>query len=121
MKVREKKNPLALGAANQFNTSALSEFIVGYYDGYFCPSCNAQLPKTSGQCSKCERICRDLPLEHCGMDSAFIRDFEVWIEALQKWKCMSQAFKDSDLIVDNYNTIFFEPGNDEDRERGFTL
>jgi hypothetical protein len=55
------------------------------------------------------------------MDSAFIRDFEVWIEALQKWKCMSQAFKDSDLIVDNYNTTFFEPSNDEDRERGFTL
>lgn len=54
-----------------------------------------------------------------GDDSAFVSELEVEING--KWKDMGQAFKDHDLIVDNYNTIFFEPKTPEDRERGFTL
>ena len=56
-----------------------------------------------------------------GSDSAFIKDFDVFLESKQEWKDMSQAFKDHDLIVDNYNTSFFEPKTEEDRMRGFTL
>lgn len=52
-------------------------------------------------------------------DSVFIRDLDVLLES--GWKDMNQAFKDRDLIVDNYNTCFFPPQNKEDKERGFTL
>ena len=55
------------------------------------------------------------------MDSVYIRDLEVFIEALDEWKSMSKAFEDSDIITDNYNTYIFEPKNDEDRKRGYTL
>jgi hypothetical protein len=48
-------------------------------------------------------------------------DLEVYIEALGEWKDLRQAFKDHDVITDNYNTRFFEPRNAEDRARGFTL
>lgn len=55
-----------------------------------------------------------------GMDSCFIKDLDVYIEKLKEWKDMGAAFRDSDLINDNYNTIFFEPRNEEDRKNGFT-
>lgn len=54
-------------------------------------------------------------------DSDFIRDYEVFLEATQQWKDMSQAFKDHDLITDNYNTEFFEPKDDAERQRGYRL
>lgn len=56
-----------------------------------------------------------------GADSCFIGDLDVYIETKQKWMPMYDAFRSHDIIVDNYNTIFFEPKNDADRERGFTL
>lgn len=56
-----------------------------------------------------------------GDDSAYIYELDVWIEALQAWKPLADAFRDRDVIVDNYNTYFFEPQTDEDRERGYTL
>lgn len=56
-----------------------------------------------------------------GDDSAFIKDMDVFLEKTGEWKDMRQAFKDHDLIVDNYNTYFFEPENEEDRKRGYTL
>jgi len=56
-----------------------------------------------------------------GGDSVYIKDFDVFLESNQEWKDMSQAFKDHDLIVDNYNTLFFEPSTKEDRIRGYTL
>lgn len=58
-------------------------------------------------------------LEH-GADSAYGKDFNVFLESKQEWKDMRQAFKDKDLITDNYNTIFFEPQTPEDRKRGYT-
>lgn len=54
------------------------------------------------------------------MDSCFIGDFEVLLSN-GLWKDLSQAFRDKDIITDNYNTRFFEPKNEEDRERGYTL
>jgi hypothetical protein len=54
-----------------------------------------------------------------GDDSAFFKDLECYIEAKQEWKCLSQAFRAHDVITDNYNTIFFEPTNEEERKRGY--
>ena len=55
------------------------------------------------------------------LDTVFTKDLEVFIEALQVWKTLNQAFKDKDIINDNYNEYFFEPKNEEDRKRGYTL
>ena len=54
-------------------------------------------------------------------DTMYIREFDVWLEARQEWKDLQQAFRDHDVIVDNYNSRFFEPENEQDRARGFTL
>ena len=56
-----------------------------------------------------------------GIDLFFIKDLDVFIEALREWKDMRQAFKDKDLISDNYNIYFFEPENDEERKKGYRL
>lgn len=56
-----------------------------------------------------------------GADSVYIKDYEVFLEKTQIWKDMRQAFKDKDIIIDNYNTIFLEPRNEEDKIRGYTL
>lgn len=56
-----------------------------------------------------------------GDDSAFISELDVWIVAIQAWKDMNQAFRDRDITIDNYNTVFFEPHNAEERERGYAL
>lgn len=53
------------------------------------------------------------------LDSMFVSDVEVYVEALKEWKPLSLAFKDHDVITDNYNTCFFEPDNEEDRKRGY--
>jgi hypothetical protein len=54
-----------------------------------------------------------------GMDSMFISDLEVYLDSKDIWKDMSQAFKDDDLITDNYNTWFREPKNQEETNRGY--
>ena len=54
-----------------------------------------------------------------GGDSDFITNYEVLID--DKWIDMSDAFKNHDLITDNYNTEFFEPKDDEERKRGYRL
>lgn len=51
-------------------------------------------------------------------DSVFIKGLDVLING--EWKDMSGAFRNHDLIVDSYNTYFFQPKNEEDRKRGFT-
>lgn len=55
-----------------------------------------------------------------GDDSAFFRDLEVYIAAKQEWKCLEEAFRDGDVITDNYNT-FFVPANEDDRKRRYAL
>lgn len=54
-----------------------------------------------------------------GMDSMFISEVEIFLESKQIWKDMNQAFKDNDLIIDNYNTCFREPKNQEEIDRGY--
>lgn len=54
------------------------------------------------------------------MDSMYISDFEVLLPD-GKWKDMKQAFKDKDIIPDNYYTMFGLPKNDADKERGYFL
>lgn len=55
-----------------------------------------------------------------GDDSAYISDLDVWIEG-KGWVDMGEAFRNHDLIVDDYNTRFFEPRTEEDRKRGYAL
>jgi len=50
----------------------------------------------------------------------FIRELDVQLSS-GEWKDMRRAFEDHDLITNNYNTRFFEPGTEEDRKRGYTL
>jgi len=52
-----------------------------------------------------------------GIDTVFIKDLEVLLKT--GWKDMQQAFKDNDLVTDNYNTCFREPFNDEERKKGY--
>ena len=54
-------------------------------------------------------------------DSYYIRELDIFIIKLGVWKDMRQAFKDRDIITDNYNTKFFEPQNERDKERRYTL
>lgn len=59
--------------------------------------------------------------EAFGVDLFYIKDLDVWIEGLGKWKDMRLAFRDKDLIIDNHNTVFFEPENEDERKRGYRL
>ena len=54
-----------------------------------------------------------------GDDTVYINDLDVFLPALNTWKDMGQAFTDHDLIVDDYNTYFFEPKDDAERQRGY--
>lgn len=54
-----------------------------------------------------------------GDDSAFIRELDVWINGA--WKDMGHAFRDKDIIPDNYNERFGEPWDIEDKNRGYSL
>lgn len=57
-----------------------------------------------------------------GDDSARPSELEVWLEADQRWQPLREAFaaRPRVLITDNYNTHFFEPRNEIDRERGYS-
>lgn len=56
-----------------------------------------------------------------GADSDFMRNYDVWLDTKQCWMDLLEAFKMHDVIVDNYNTHFFEPTTPDDRYRGYTL
>lgn len=53
-----------------------------------------------------------------GADSAFIKDLDVQLPS-GEWKDMSQAFKDKDIVPDNYNEHFSVPVNEECKQRGY--
>lgn len=95
MKAREKIHPETIIHTGKFNIHALSECICYWPEG--------------------------------DADSMYFKDLDVFIEATNEtgdvigWKDMREAFGDKDIIVDNFNTHFFEPANEEDRKRGFTL
>ena len=92
MKVREKAHPDVNMYSSKFNIHALAEVICHWEDG--------------------------------SADSMFIKDLDVFIEKdinFFTWKDMRQAFQDHSIITNNFNTCFFEPINEEDKERGFTL
>lgn len=52
-----------------------------------------------------------------GDDSCYVSDLDVFVNG--KWKDMQQAFRDRDIIPDNYNTWFAEPKNEDDRKQGY--
>lgn len=90
MKVRLIDKPEITGNSSQFNVHALAEVFVGFDN-----------------------------LDY-GYDTCYIKDFDVFVEATQEWKTMSDAFRDHDIVTDNMNSVFFEPKKQEDRERGYT-
>jgi len=94
MRVKHKEKGY-LGYSGDFNICSIDEIIVGFDDN----------PDGT----------------HNGADSCFMTDYYVFLEATQTWKDMPQAFRDKDIITDEYNTYFFEPKTKEDRERGYTL
>lgn len=49
--------------------------------------------------------------------SEFIRDYEVYLDV--GWKDMHEAFRDCDVIPNNYNTRFRRPLNETEREKGY--
>ncbi len=49
------------------------------------------------------------------------RDLDIWISNKNQWMDLKMAFETHEVITDNNNESFFEPGSDEDRKRGFTL
>lgn len=56
-------------------------------------------------------------------DSDYIKNFDVELGVgdAVRWVDLRQAFKDHDVITDNFNTRFFEPKDEEDRARGYTI
>ncbi|WP_175582762.1 hypothetical protein [Clostridium perfringens] len=48
-----------------------------------------------------------------------LMSWKYFLDSKQKWKDMSQAFKDNDIIPDNHNTCFREPRNVKERENGY--
>lgn len=56
-----------------------------------------------------------------GDDTVSTKDLDVFLTAKQEWKDLHQAFKDKDVITDNYNTMIHEPRNNDERERGYSL
>jgi hypothetical protein len=53
------------------------------------------------------------------MDTVYMRDLDVWLEGLGRWKDMGLAFQDRDLISDNYNSEFREPKTADERSQGW--
>jgi hypothetical protein len=53
-----------------------------------------------------------------GDDSAPMSELDVLIRG--EWKDMRQAFRDKDLIPDNFNERFGEPRSELDRARGWS-
>lgn len=51
-------------------------------------------------------------------DSCFGRDLDVQLSD-GRWMSLSQAFRDKLIIIDNHNTEFREPKNQEEIDRGF--
>ena len=50
-------------------------------------------------------------------DTVFARDVDVWVN--DQWKPLLDAFKDRDVIPDNYNQRFAVPQSEEARKRGW--
>lgn len=98
MKCRLKDNPHMTGDATNLNTSALDEIVAGFvWDD----------PDTGEK--------------QYDMDSVFFHDLDVYIEVLGEWKDLIEAFRNKDVITNNYNTRIHEPRNEEERKRGYSL
>lgn len=52
-------------------------------------------------------------------NSDFIDDYDVYLESSKRWESMKEAFRNKDIIIDNYNSEFREPHNEAERGRGW--
>jgi len=56
------------------------------------------------------------------MDTDYPSNYDFYIESISEWVSYARAFGDENLIItDNENTCFFEPENEEDKQRGYTI
>ncbi len=90
MKVRHKTTKYT-GWSSQFNTHGIGEIIVGF----------DVMPDGSGD-----------------MDSMYLHDFDVLLPD-GTWKDLAQAFRDKDVVPDNYDIRFGPPTSPTNRERGY--
>lgn len=51
--------------------------------------------------------------------SEYIRDYDVYLDSTGTWKDMNQAFKDRDIIPNNYNTGFREAESELEMMKGY--
>lgn len=57
-----------------------------------------------------------------GLDSVSIQDLDAYIEHNNiGWKDLGLAFRDRDIIPDNFNKYFGEPKDESARKRGYSL
>ena len=79
---------------------------------------------TNEECSSGEfnihSICEIIVYYKDDCESDFASNYDVLLPN-GEYKDLLQAIRDHDVIIDNYNTRFFFPSNDEDRKRGYTL
>lgn len=75
--------------------------------------------KTGTECSGYRFNPHALAEVDVGDDSPSIYELDVFVNGV--WKDLGDAFRDRDVIPDNYNVKFGEPKNVADRERGYFL
>lgn len=51
--------------------------------------------------------------------SAFVSECDVYLKSKNEWKSMDEAFREKDIITNNYNSYFREPRNKDERLRGW--
>lgn len=137
MKLRYKTSPDHVFEAGTFNITALAEVLTGDDSAYVRELDCLVEHSWTGLCPDCGHFWKD------HMDEILLllnREDEAkkhwWCrhnktvdgvkcmcetKYVPEWKDLNRAFKDRDVITDNYNKYFFEPRTPEDRIRGFTL
>lgn len=54
------------------------------------------------------------------MDSDYVSEYDVLLSS-GEWKSLDDAFRDKDVLPDNYNTWFSEATDEADKARGYFL
>ena len=80
---------------------------------------NKEMVGTSNKFNTSSPMCEVVVGWKDDLSDEFASDLEVEIKG--EWIPLLDAFKQNLLITDNYNTKFFEPINDEEKERGYRL
>ena len=74
---------------------------------------------TSNKFNTSSPVCEVVVYWKDDLSDEYGSDLEVFIN--NEWIPLIKAFDQKLLITDNYNTQFFEPKDDEEKERGYRL